>query len=172
MEVSYTTTADDFAAGTLWAIRKTQHFRTRYFVSWLFIPVLSLLAAGLIVARRDQFVVPAIVAAIGLLYFLVFPRLFWGRIRTAALESARQVAPGLLGPTRLLLTDELVSIVTEAGRADAKWSDLEGVEETDDRVFLSLGGLLPVVIPRAGFPRAADYEAMRDYLTARLGRAA
>ncbi|MDZ4685408.1 MAG: YcxB family protein [Planctomycetaceae bacterium] len=164
MEVAYTTTLEDFVAYNLYLYRKAQLVRKPFIVvlSGLFAFVGIL---GLIAAKNWAWRAYAVVALLFAFYPLIHP--YWLAHQIRALVKKRGVE-GLLGPTRLILTEESLMEITEAGKTERWWHNMSGIEEVGDRTFISITGLSAVILPKHGFEREEDYQRARDFALSRF----
>jgi hypothetical protein len=164
MEVSYTTTLDDFVAYNLYLYRKANMLRKPFIVCWSALFVLGGIL-GLIFAENWAFRAYGVVILLFAFSPLAFPLMVARQVRDIARKRGGQ---GLLGPTRLILTDESLTELTSSGKTETYWQNMAGIDEVGDHTFISITGLTAVILPRHGFEQAADYERARDFAMARF----
>ncbi len=103
-----------------------------------------------------------------MLYIALFPagyrRWLTNSFRTYATKREMR---GVIGPIRLILSDELFVEITETTRSEAKWRDMAGIEEVDGYTFILVTGMTAVIIPRKAFMPEEDYYRVRDFARAR-----
>jgi hypothetical protein len=87
------------------------------------------------------------------------------RLRACASELGTR---GVIGPIRLILGADSFVEITESTRSEARWRDMEGIEETDNYTFILVTGMTAAIIPRQAFKRVEDYYEVRDLARARL----
>lgn len=162
MEVSFTTTADDVANYLAHVFWKNRNARTYYLALWLMIPLGCFVATGLMLSRGEPNLATILTPILGVMYFIAAPLYFCRRFRRSARASAQALPPGLLGPTTLVVTDTTLSHITAASRVEVPWSDVEKVEVLGDMLTISLGGVLPFLVPQRGFADPAAFLAVRD----------
>jgi hypothetical protein len=169
VEVSYTTTVDDYVAFALHLWRKSKVGRGSYLVNWLLLPVLGLLGPAAVVASNGLSVGAAVCAGGALLYAAIFPAcyrlLYANYIRAYAKKLGTR---GVIGPIRLILSEESLVEITEKTRSETRWRDIEGIEEADGYTFILVTGMTAAILPRQGFEREDDYRRVRDFARARI----
>ncbi len=173
MEVAYTTTLDDYVAFCMHMYRKSKAARGSFLLAWLILPAACLATAVAVVYGDGPIGQAAYWAGIAAIWVAVYP---WFHRRLVA-RHVRNFAKGLgvrgvIGPIRLILTDTSVVEITELTRTEARWQDLAGIDVLDDYTFVLITGMSAAIIPRHGFEREADYDRVRDFALARLGRGA
>jgi hypothetical protein len=72
------------------------------------------------------------------------------------------------GPIRLILSEESLVEITELTRTEARWRDMDGIEEVGDYTFIMVTGMTAAILPRRGFEREDDYLSVRDFARARF----
>jgi hypothetical protein len=88
-------------------------------------------------------------------------------LRELAIEHGLR---GLIGPTTLVLTDESLIEITESIRSEAKWKDMDRVDEVGDYTFIMVTSSTAAIVPRHGFEQESDYIKVRDFAKSRVGR--
>ena len=170
MDVSYTTTMDDYLAFSLHMWQKSKVGRGGYLVGWLLSPMLGLLGAAAVVAWNGPSVVAAGCVAGAVLAAVMYPR-YYRRWQTKYIRAyAKKLGTqGVIGPIRLILSDESLVEITEKTKSEARWRDMVGVEEVDDYTFILLTGMSAAIVPRHAFEREDDYHRVRDFARERVG---
>jgi hypothetical protein len=169
VEVSYTTTVDDYVTFSLHMWRKSKVLRGSYLVSWLWLPLLALFGA-VVCALIDLGDVAVACVAGAVLYAAIYPAYYRSRLQNHVRLFAKELGlQGVIGPIHLILSDESLMEITERTRSEAKWRDMEGIEEMDGYTFIMVTGLTAAIVPRHAFEREDDYYAVRDFARARIG---
>ncbi len=171
VEIAYTTTLDDYVAFSMHMLRKSKAARGRFMASWLILPLVALFAAA-ILAITDGLLseTPITLAVVGVLYIVIFPSYHRRWIAKYVRNYAKQLgARGVVGPIRLILSDESLTEITELTRTEAKWENMNGIEEVGDYTFILITGMSAAIVPRHGFERDGDYLMVRDFALARIG---
>lgn len=171
MEVSYATTIDDYVAYNMHALKRSPSMKWRLALGWVLVPLGCWIGAALMVSGD-----PAIAAALaisGVAYAVTGPFVQRAWIASAVRAYARDLgASGVIGRITLVLDDDTLTERTESVQSVARWRDMKGVEVVGDCTYIYVTGLLAAIVPRHGFERPEDYEAVRDFAVAKLGRPA
>ena len=170
MEVTYTTTVDDFVALQRHFLRKFRAARVVDLLVWLLVPAVAVLAA--VVLLIEDFWEAGLYVALGgllfaVLYPLMGPSIFDRLIRLCARQMGTH---GAIGRTTLVLTNESFVEITETTRTEVRWEDIHGVDEAGDYTFIFVTGLSAAIVPRNGFCDAAEYQMVRELVLARIGQ--
>ena len=169
MEVTYTTTLDDYVAFSMHMLKRSPTMRWRVGLSWTVIPVACWISALLLVST-----VPAAAATLafgGLAYAGMYPLIQHAWVTSTIRAYAKDVGVrGVIGRTTLVLADDTLTERAEAVQSVARWQDMKGVEVVGDCTYIYVTGLLAAIVPRQGFERDEDYEAVRDFALAKLAR--
>jgi YcxB-like protein len=169
VQVSYTTTVDDYVAFALHAYWKSSSMRTRFWAAWVVIPICCFVVATYLELSYSQTIAAVCVGGFGVVYSVFYPPIFWHRVSDATRKYAEEMGPtGTIGRITLILTDETLTEVTEAARSEARWRDMKGMEVVGDCTYIYITGLLAAIIPRHGFEPDEDYFAVRDFALAKL----
>jgi hypothetical protein len=171
VEVAYTLTLEDYIAFNLHLFKKTKMPRMPFQIALAI--VLFLIGAGGLAAslmRGKDLVMTAVSVLIlcSSTFPVTYPIWIAHQIRVYVKKLGTH---GVTGPMRLILSDESLVEITETGRTEAKWRDMLGVEEIDSYTFIRITGLSACILPRAGFASEEEYTRVRDFATARAGRA-
>ena len=181
MEVTYTTTVDDYVT---WAEHEWRKVRPRWswldyvlgrFVPALFLPVLVAVVSGTSGGQPLLIGGAAVVSCFMIVSPLVNWWLTWRRARDEFSDNLRAKKRSLegrgeIGRLRLVLTDQTLTEWTSEGASVAYWRDMHGVEVAGDYTFVYVTPNSVAIIPRHGFDRDEDYAAVRDFAVAKLGR--
>lgn len=172
MEVSYSTTVDDYVTFSLLMWRKSKMGRGVFLASWLLLPVVGLLGAAMLVAANGLSVEAMVCLGGVVLYAAVYPAVhrFWLTNHIHAYVK-NLGSRGVIGPIRLILSEETLIEITETTRSEVKWRDMQGIEEVGDYTFIMITGMSAAILPRHGFEREDDYYKVRDYARARISPA-
>jgi YcxB-like protein len=166
VEVSYTTTLDDYVAYAWHMWRKSKAVRGAYLSGWLFFPALGLLGAAAFFVLGSRVGAGVCVGA-AVLYAAIYPAYYrrWttGYLRAYAKDFGVR---GVFGPIRLILSEESLVEITELTRSEARWPEMYGIEEVGDCTFILVTGMSAAILPRHGFEREDDYFTVRDFARA------
>jgi hypothetical protein len=164
MELSYKTTIEDYVAFSQYMLRKSRVGRVNYFAGWLFLPGAGVLAAATLVWANGMVVEALICFSASALYAGLYPIVHRYYIKIYVRDYAKALGTrGVLGPIRLVLNDESLVEITERTRSEARWRDIEGVDEIDGYTFIMVTGLTAAILPRRGFEDERDYERASHY---------
>jgi hypothetical protein len=168
MEVTYTTTLDDYIAWNMHMFKRSSSMRRRYLLGWATIPIGC---ATMAIVLAELALLPAIAfGLIGVLHAVLYPFLYRYQVESAIEAYANEHSSrGVIGRTTLILTEDTLTEQTASVRSVVRWQDMKGVEEVGDCTYIYITGLLAAIVPRRGFERAEDYEALRDFAIAKLG---
>jgi hypothetical protein len=172
VEVSYKTTLDDFVAYTWHMWWKSKTARRGFLSQWLALPAVGLVAAGTLLAA-GSWVGSGVSAGLSLLYAVVFPFSYCRSAKNGIREYAKELGGrGVIGSIRLILSEESLVEITELTRSEARWRDMQGIEEFGDYTIILVTEMTAAIIPRHGFERDEDYFCVREYARERIkGRA-
>jgi hypothetical protein len=169
MEVSYTTTLDDYVAYSLHTLKRSPSMKLRFALAWALLPIGCWFGAALLVGSNSP--AAAMLAAGGAAYAIIYPFVHWAWTASAVRAYAQDLgARGVIGRITLILADDTLTERTESVQSVACWRDMKGVEVIGDCTYIYVTGLLAAIIPRHGFERPEDYEAVRDFAVAKLGK--
>lgn len=102
---------------------------------------------------------------IGAGYYLFLAWLRPTMIRASLVRGSRRL---LLAPTTMTLEAEQVALENEGGRGHLPWKHLVDVVETDAYLFLVVGKVNAIAVPKRCFDAKADFQAFADFARARL----
>lgn len=169
MEVSYTTTLDDYVAFNRRMYRKSKVSRQLYLLNWLALPLLCLAGVPPLAATDGMGIVAVCLIVFGLLYAALFPAIHLLWFDACVRSYAKNLGVrGVVGPIRLILSDESMVEDTGVGRTEVKWRDMAGIDEIGDYTFILITGLSAAIVPRHGFDNEDDYLKVRDFARARI----
>ena len=171
MEVSYTTTLDDYVAYSLHTLKRSSSMKWRIGMCWALPPLACLIASVLLVGSDP--IVPVMVAAGGAAYAIIYPFAHRAWVGQAIRAYAQDLgAQGVIGRITLILTNESMTERTETVQSVARWQDMKGMEVVGDCTYIYVTGLLTAIIPRHGFERKEDYDAVLQFAVQKLGQPA
>jgi hypothetical protein len=169
VEVSYTTTLDDYVAFSLHTFKRSPSMKRRFVAAWVLVPLAFLLLAAM-VWGSDRFVAFSLAAG-GVGAAILHPFLYRKNLERAVRAYAQDLgARGVIGRITLVLTDESLTERTETTQSVARWQDMKGVEVVGDCTYIWVTGITAAIIPRHCFEREEDYEAVREFAVAKLGK--
>jgi hypothetical protein len=171
VEVSYTTTLDDYVAFNLHTLKHSSSMKWRFRLGWALVPLGCLIAVILLASKKPGLALA--LAAGGVVYAIVYPLLYPGwAARTVGAYARDLGARGVIGRMTLILTDDSLTERTDTVESVARWQDMKGVDVLADCTYIYITGLSAAIIPRHGFERVEEYEAVRDFAVAKLGTTA
>ena len=171
MEVSYTTTIDDYVAYSMHALKRSPSMKWRLALGWVLIPLGCWVGAALLASGDPA--LAAGLAAGGAACAVIAPPVQRASIASAVRAYAHDLGTrGVIGRITLVLEDDTLTERTESVQSVARWRDMQGVEVVGDCTYIHVTGLLAAIVPRRGFERPEDYEAVRDFAVAKLGKSA
>jgi len=173
MQVTYTTTLDDYVAFNRHSARKSPVVKANFFLGWFVVPAIAG-AVGLALAQVENLRPVALFVVVGGLFYAVsYPLVshwwFDWYIRSYAQGLGTR---GMLGRTTLILTAESLVEITETTRSEVRWKDIKGVEETGDYLFILVTGVSAAIVPRHGCEEADDFDAVREFALAQVAQKA
>jgi hypothetical protein len=170
LEVTYTTTLDDYVTLSLHMLRRSWSACLTYYFSWLGVPTICLIVTATLVSYTDMGVAAILTGTVGMLHAVFYPaiRRVWvaGVVRGYAKDFGSR---GVIGRITLMLSDTTFVEVTETTRSEAQWRDMKRIEVVGDSTYIYVTGLSTAIVPRHGFDRDEDYFATRDFALAKLG---
>jgi hypothetical protein len=167
VKVSYTTTLDDYVKFSMHTLMRSPSMKWRLALGWILLPVGSWMWAALIAKTYPTEAL--MLASGGALFFVVYPFFQRAWIRSSVRAYAKDLgARGVIGHITLLLEDDTLTESTDSVRSTARWKDMKGIKEVGDCTYIYVTGLLTAIIPRHGFDRVEDYEAVKEFAFAKL----
>jgi hypothetical protein len=171
VEVSYTTTLDDYVALSLHVMKRSPSMRSRFWLGWTLLTLAFLIGAAFLVTINP--VGAAVLSVLAVAYAISYPFVHRAWVASAVRAYAEDLGTrGVIGRITLILTDETLTERTASVESVARWRDMVGVEVVGDCTYIYVTGLLAAIIPRHGFEREEDYEAVRDFVLAKLRKPA
>jgi hypothetical protein len=168
MEIRYTLTLKDLIALNVHLTRKSGLGRVRYLVGWFGPPTFcAVVAVWSLQHDREPFALLMLLLA-ALLPF-VFPQMYRASLeRNVRTFVKRLGARGILGERALILSEDLLVVVTETYHTEVRWENLQGIEVVGDSTYIFIAGISAVILPRRGCASDAEYEAARDFALRKL----
>ena len=174
IQARYSVIEDDVAAfGAYQAEHSPVYRRSRLSTTFLVIAIFVLL--GFAVASRQTttsqsvgafLFAAAIGAAAGWDFWRRYPRYLARRVRR--IYSAES-APSALGEHTLMIDSDGIVVANEHTRSELAWSSIVSLGETSAHIFVFIGPLQAIVIPRAsvrGTSPDSVLEALRPHVRA------
>ena len=150
MEVSYTTTLDDYVAFSMHAVKRSPSMKWRFGLGWAFLTLGFLIWAALLATPYPVAAISLAVA--GVVCGVGYPFFFRVYVKRGVRAVAEDLgARGVIGRITLVLTDDTLTERTESVQSVARWKDMKGVEVVGDNTYIYVTGLLAAIIPRHGF---------------------
>ena len=170
MQVTYTTTLEDYVAFNRHVARKSTVLRVVILLGWFVIPAVAVAAAVALVWIENLWPVALVVAAFGLLYAIIYPLTYWLWFDVLIRAYAKGAGTrGVIGRITLVFTEETMVEITETTRSEVRWRDIKGVEVAGDYTFIFVTGLSAAILPRKGFDCDEDYDAVCEFALNRTG---
>jgi hypothetical protein len=170
LEVAYTTTIDDYVAYCTHTYKKMPFMRAVFVLTWIVIPLAIGCFAKMASRHPDNREATYALAAMAVLFAVGHPFLHRWWITSFLRSYAKKLGSrGVIGPIRLILTDESLVEITETTRSEVRWRDMAGVDEVGDYIFIMVTGMSAAIVPRHGFDREEDFWRVRDFVRRRLG---
>jgi hypothetical protein len=175
MQISYTTTLDDYVEFQRFAFWKYPVTWGTYLLAWPLLPLVFLVgAAGLFLEDSNdplRVAVALVFAGVGFALAIAYPWLFRGLLGLLTRLLARSRGTrGMVGRITLILSEESLTEITEITRTEARWESMHSVEVAGDYTFIFVTAHLAAIIPRYGFDDDEDYDAVRAFALAHVGR--
>jgi hypothetical protein len=105
----------------------------------------------------------------GAVYAIVYPFVHRVWIASAVRAYTQDLGSrGIIGRITLVLEEDTLTERTELVQTVARWRDMKGVEVVGDCTYIYVTGMLAAIIPRHGFERPEDYEAVREFAVAKV----
>jgi YcxB-like protein len=160
---------NDYIAYNLHGIKRSPSMKWRLAIGWAIIPCACWIGAALLAKSHSDL---AFMLAIGgVMYAFVFPFVQQAWISSSVRGFAQDLGTsGMIGRITLILEDDTFTEQTDTVQSIARWQDMKGVEVVGDCTYIYVTGLLTAIVPRHGFEKAEDYEAVRDFAIAKLGK--
>lgn len=169
MEVRYTLTLKDFVAFNLYITKKSGAGRAGYLIMWLGPVVLGTAAAALLLLQGHEVAAcaPAICATV---WLLTIPSRYQAGLERNVRTFVKNLGGrGVLGKRALILSEELLIVVTETYHTEVRWENLQGIDVVGDYTYLFIAGISAVILPRHGCASEEGYEAGRDFALRKVG---
>jgi hypothetical protein len=168
MEVAYTLTLEDYVNFTVHMYKKANMPRMPFQIALaLVFLVIGASALVLGLGAGDFFTIwVSVLLLVASTFPVTFPLYYARKVRAYMKKLGTE---GIVGPIRLVLTDESLVEITTVGRNEANWRDVLGIEDIDGYTFIRLTGLSAAILPRAGFSSDEDYLRVREFARTRIG---
>jgi YcxB-like protein len=167
MQVTYTTTLDDFVALNRHVSQKSSDVRISFLMRWLFPPMIGVALALVLGVLYDLSSIAWFVIAVSIVYALIYPsfsRVWIDQYIRKHLKPYEKLA----GKTTMILGEESLTVINEIARSEMKWKDIERVDVNGDYTFIFLVGKSAAILPKHGFESIKDYEEARDLALAKV----
>lgn len=166
MELQYETTAEDYLF-LFGQYAKSSAVAERFIrFTFVVIPCLAWLSTGLFYFKQhhqnNYWIFYAIFASfltvcIPKLYSL-YQDSFWKSVLTP------QMLKGLIGQTKVILTEDGIQEVTDKTIHHARWEEIERVEVVNDYILIFLAPLLAIIVPPGAFVDTAGRSSFEEKL--------
>jgi hypothetical protein len=167
MEVTYTTTVDDFVACHRHVLKRRTPFNWPFWGVWLLVP---LGCVHWIVFHRTGYPEHTFYASTAaILWLLLYPLCHRVGHDHHVSEYARLLEQhGTIGPITLLLDEETLTERNPVVEARARWKTMYELDDLGDVTYVYVTGVYTAIIPRHGFQRPEEYESVRTYIRERF----
>lgn len=167
MKVRYRRTLDDLVAHSLHSLRRSDSVRSRYFAEWIGVPM-TCIALGLLAAGEHLQMLAIWLVGWGVVYAFLHPFLYRYRVARAIRQHYLETGSGADREISLTLTEDTLVEWVDGVESVARWDSMRGVEVVGDRTYIYVTGMLSAIVPRHGFEREEEYEAVRDFALRKL----
>jgi type IV secretory pathway TrbD component len=172
MEVTYTTTMDDYVAFNRYLSKRSPQTQTVILVGAFTVAVILILVGAVVALALATWWIVLVGVAAALLAAAVYGPLFWPYfdrlVRAYAEERDRY---GMLGLTTLILSEDGIVEITEVARSEARWANMHGIFVDGDRTYIMVTGMSCALLPRHGFNDPHEYDAATDFAIEQATRA-
>jgi YcxB-like protein len=167
VEVTYTTTIDDYVAWNMHSLKRSKSMTLRFVLNWVMPPLLCGIVA--VVLGEGYPLLAVLLAISGVLYAVSYPFVYHAMVSSAVRAYAQDLGTqGVIGRLTLILEEDTLTERTKSVQSVARWRDMKGMEVVGDCTYIYVTGLLAAIIPRHGFERPEEYEAVRDFALGKL----
>jgi hypothetical protein len=172
MEVTYTTTPEDYAVYCMHCNAKSKTSFHYYMVNWLLWPIAALVVAGYghYFGEWRAITIATIIlaAAVMLVFYPLYYRLYLkGYIQTQMKELGGK---GIIGTITLIANEDTLTEITETTRSEVRWKDIHRLDEVGDYTFIFVTPLNAAILPKHAFSSPSQYQEITSYARERLGR--
>jgi hypothetical protein len=170
MDVQFTITAEDLVAFKQHCGHTSLLVRNSFRGCLVAVP---LLIGILIILSRPDLLIWFVLA--GIAWFLLVP-LAWQRlvIGDVARVNANKIGPGILGQHTITISEQLLHEVTDVNNTKYAWGNIQGIEQTEQHVYIFTNMLCAHIIPKRAFATheqaEAFYRAAQTYFHKARGR--
>ncbi len=170
----YELAIDDLLDFTMYVFRHSPTIRRSIRLAQLGVPALMLLVAlgTVLFLSRDEAdyliwqdylllagILVAMVTVVGTVWAFAYPRWLEARgLKTWKALLRESKTDPVLGRTRVALTPSGIETVNENGHGVTSWRTVEQIVPTAKHIFILIGGLKGVVVPRRAFPTENEYR--------------
>ncbi|MBP3956903.1 YcxB family protein [Gemmata sp. G18] len=167
MEVTYTTTLDDYVALCMHLTKQSSFMKRQVSLLWLLLPLGLLISAALLASSSP--VGAAILIVVGVTYAVIFPGIRRANLSSGFRTFAQELGTrGVISRITLVLTEDTLTERTDSVVSVVHWQDMKGVKEVGESLYIYVTGMSFAIIPRHGFEREKDYEAAREFVLSKL----
>lgn len=161
LEIRFQLTLDDLVNYNWHCIRNAKSMRWQYYLMWLGLPGVLLLAA--IPLAWFSLIFSVVFAIFGIVILATWPR----RYRAAVSGNARRMYSagenrGLKEVQTLILSPEAIHTKNPLEEITRKWAVVERMEGTDDYFYIFISSISAYIIPRRVFASDDDYQEFVD----------
>ena len=166
--IEYERTLNDILNYNLYHFKHSPSLRRQALVGRItgsvLVVVVSLALMYIIDSDKHLDSVAYIFALIGaVISFLIFPWLHTRGIRNRTLKLLNEGSnKGLLGRQRITLQDEGLYCESPSGETKLKWEAIERIVTNEDYMFVYLGSVNAIVIPKRAFASQSDLHAFLE----------
>jgi hypothetical protein len=172
MEVTYTTTMDDYVAFNRYRAKQWPLMWVIIVLGAITVIVIFVLVGAVIAFALTNWWILLGGLAAGVLGAALYVPLFWPYFNCLVrLQAERHGNYTMLGRTTLILSEDGLVEITKAARSEAKWVNMNSLIVDGDRTYIMVTGLSCALLPRYGFNDPRDYDAATEFAIEQMKRA-
>jgi len=161
MDVVYHTTAQDYVEFCRHSHRTSPWGRTLLVSKWMTFPIIVALLLFLWYHSALGSLLGIKVLALAL---LTCPFLHGAMQSYAAKSQLKEDGGrGIVGEIRLILTDDMLTEVTEVTTSAARWTDIHRIDSVRGYTFIYVTPMAAAILPCRGFPSPELYEQTVEF---------
>jgi len=174
--IEYERTLDDLVKFNLFHIEHSPTIRRQLLLARMLVTILTpILSLGaMYIVDRDKNLPPYayIISLIGgVIIFFLYPYIN----RSAIIRRTKRLLDegsnrAIIGKQQITTSDEGLLCETGTGSSRINWSSIEKVTQNDEYIFLYIGAINAVVVPKKAFPNFQDQFEFLDIVNTRVNR--
>jgi len=168
MRIEFERTEEDMVEFNLFHIDRSPTIRKQLLVTQIVMAVLIFVMAMSVAYLRTRYL-PAISYIVGAIFSmgacLVYPSIYkWSITRQARKLFREGSNKSLLGRHELNLSPDGVHYTTISSESKINWSSIEKVVQNDKYVFMYIGAINAIVVPKTAFASSKEQIKFLDYV--------